>query len=83
MDIIQLAYSGGPAVLALGAVVLVVKKDLRYFGDRLATLMTDHKECQNKREETEQIIHARVTDLSSRTARIEGKMNGYLQRGRG
>jgi len=76
-NLIQLATSGGPAVVTLLLGVVLLRKDLKYLKEGLAGLRDDHNRCQQKREENENELHSRVTALVEQTSHLKGRVNGH------
>ncbi len=71
-DLLQLLYSGGPAVMALGIVLVAVKKDLGFLSKQVAGIMATHVTCKGNQDECLDKVHERITAVQDRVATLEG-----------
>lgn len=72
-----LGASGGPSVVALGAFYLLMRHELRDVKDDIREMRKEHKDCHDKRAETEETLHGRCTENAKDIERIKGRMNGH------
>lgn len=79
LDFIQLVgAAGGPSVLSLGCLYLLLKRDNRELRDDVRDMKHEMAACKTRREVVEGVLHDRCTTTDGRVSHIEGVMNGQL-----
>ena len=78
MEFIQLlTAAGSPAVVAVGAVYFLMKKDLKEVRRDVAELKEEARHCKEERCRSEAVLHGRVTDTQTNLANLKGRVNGH------
>jgi septal ring factor EnvC (AmiA/AmiB activator) len=80
MEFIQLLTAAGtPSALAVGAVYLLMKKDLKNVRQDVAELKQEVRHCKEERCRVESVLHDRITENAKITERLRGRMNGHSE----
>ena len=71
-----LGAAGGPSALALGLFYLLMRRDMQEVRRDIADLREQERICQERRQEVEDHLHGRITEVATNLAHLRGKVNG-------